>query len=440
MKKTIVLMLCLSVQYSFGQDYQITFSAKGASSSIDSVRVENVTQNKHIIIDGSDVLRLQKNVTVNVEKFDHPGNNLRIYPNPIQEYGKVDFYTPFSGTASIDLFNLSGQKLFGVQKELEMGRNSFSLSGLGKGVYFIRFHSHAYNYTGKIISWAENLSVESIRFNDFSYSSALNSNLKSAKAEVRMQYNTGDQLKYTASSDNYNITIPDVPSENKTIIFEFVECKDADDNYYPVVQLGTQIWMTENLKTTTYNDKNSIPLETDNFVWESMTSPGYCWYDNNKESYGEKYGALYNWYAVETGRLCPSGWHVPSDEEWTILSDFLSANGFAYLGTGVDIAKSMATTWGWDDEDTESGDIGYKPEHNNSSGFSGPPAGRRGGRVSMGLYGSFNLGSRAQWWSSTENNPNAFTRHLFYYQTDLNRTYSGKSVGLSVRCVLTKTN
>jgi hypothetical protein len=332
MKITILLMLCLSVQYSFGQDYQITFSAKGASSSIDSVRVENVTQNKHIIIGGSDVLRLQKNVTVDVEKFNHPDKNLRIYPNPIQEYGKVDFYTPVSGTASIDLFDMSGQKLFGVKKEMEMGINSFILSGLGKGVYFLRFHSQAYNYTGKIISWAENLSVESIRFNDFSYSSALNSNLKSAKAEVKMQYNTGDQLKYTASSDNYNITIPDVPSENKTIIFEFVECKDADDNNYPVVQLGTQIWMAENLKTTTYNDKNGIPLETDNLVWESMTSPGYCWYDNNKATYGEKYGALYNWYAVETGKLCPAGWHVPSDEEWTILSDFLSAEWFCIFG------------------------------------------------------------------------------------------------------------
>ena len=431
-------MLCLSVQYSYGQDYQITFSAKGASSSIDSVRVENVSQNKFIILGGSDVLHLQKNVTVDVEIFHHPDKNLRIYPNPIQEYGRVDFYTPVSGTASIDLFDLSGKKLFGIKKEMETGINSFFLSGLGKGVYFIRIHSQEYNYTGKIVSWAENLSVESIRFNDFSYSSALNSNPKSAKAEVKMQYNTGDQLKYTASSGNYKITVPDVPSENKTKLFEFIECKDPDDNNYPVVQLGTQTWMAENLKTTTYNDKNGIPLETDDAAWDRMTSPGYCWYDNNKETYGEKYGALYNWYAVETGKLCPAGWHVPSDEEWNILSDFLTKNGFAYLGTGVDIAKSMATTWGWDDEDAESGDVGYEPEHNNSSGFSGPPAGLRGGRVSLGLSGSYNIGKRGQWWSSTENNSNAFTRHFLYYQTDLNRTSSGKSVGLSVRCVLTR--
>jgi uncharacterized protein (TIGR02145 family) len=440
MKIIFLLMLCLSVQYSLGQDYQINFSAKGASSSIDSIRVENVSQNKRITIGGSDVLRLQKNVTVDVERLNYPDKNLRIYPNPIQEYGKVDFYTPVSGTASIDLFELSGQKLFGVKKEMEVGINSFFLSGLGKGVYFIRIHSLAYNYTGKIIGWAENLSAESISFNDFSNSSTLTSKLKSAKAEVKMQYNTGDRLKYTASSGNYKITIPDVPSKNNTIIFEFVECKDSDGNNYPIVQLGTQIWMAENLKTTTYNDKKGIPLETDDFMWESMTSPGYCWYDNNKGTYGEKYGALYNWYAVETGKLCPAGWHVPSDEEWTILSDFLAANGYAYMGTGVDIAKSMATTWGWDDEDAESGDVGYEPKRNNSSGFSGPPAGLRGGRVSMGLYGSYNIGRRGQWWSSTENNLNAFTRHFIYYHTDLNRFYSGKSVGLSVRCVLTKNN
>ncbi|MBN2807148.1 MAG: fibrobacter succinogenes major paralogous domain-containing protein, partial [Prolixibacteraceae bacterium] len=262
--------------------------------------------------------------------------------------------------------------------------------------------------------------------------------LKSVEAEIMMQYNTGDQLKYTASSGHYRTTITDVPSENKTITFEFVDCKDPDDNVYPIVQLGTQFWMAENLKTTTYNDKNGIPLETDDFLWESMTSPGYCWYNNDQETYGNQYGALYNWYAVETGKLCPAGWHVPTDEEWTSLSDYLAANGFAYLGTGVDIAKSMATTWGWNDEDTESGHVGHDPEKNNSSGFSGPPAGLRGGRSSMGSYGSYNIGNRGQWWSSTENSANAYTRHFIYYQTDLNRAYAGKSVGLSVRCVLTK--
>jgi uncharacterized protein (TIGR02145 family) len=97
---------------------------------------------------------------------------------------------------------------------------------------------------------------------------------------------------------------------------------DSDGNVYDTVVIGTQVWLKENLKTTRYNNGVKIPLVTDNAQWASMTSAAYCWYNNNPV-YKENYGALYNWYVVNTGLLCPAGWHVPSKEEWETLINYV---------------------------------------------------------------------------------------------------------------------
>src|SRR4030043_1071771 len=94
---------------------------------------------------------------------------------------------------------------------------------------------------------------------------------------------------------------------------------DADGNTYATVTIGSQIWMKENLKTTRLNSGTSIPLVTDNTGWANSITPVYCWYNNNESTYKNIYGALYNWYTVTTGNLCPLGWHVPTDGDWKIL-------------------------------------------------------------------------------------------------------------------------
>ena len=97
---------------------------------------------------------------------------------------------------------------------------------------------------------------------------------------------------------------------------------DVDGNTYNVVAIGTQVWMAENLKTTKYKNGTAIPLITDLTAWMSLTTPGYCWYDAT-------YGALYNFYTLSTGSLCPTGWHIPSDAEWTTLTDYLGGETVA---------------------------------------------------------------------------------------------------------------
>jgi len=104
---------------------------------------------------------------------------------------------------------------------------------------------------------------------------------------------------------------------------------DIDGNVYDTVKIGTQIWIIENLKTTKYNDGTSIPMVTDSAAWINLTTPGYCWHKNTSASYKNTYGALYNWYAVNTGKLAPKGWHVPSDAEWTTLITYLGGDSIA---------------------------------------------------------------------------------------------------------------
>ena len=97
---------------------------------------------------------------------------------------------------------------------------------------------------------------------------------------------------------------------------------DVEGNVYNTVTIGTQTWLVENLRTTKYNDGTSIPIITDSYSWPDMTSAAYCWY-NNDISNKNTNGALYNWYAVNSGKLAPSGWHIPSDAEFTILENYL---------------------------------------------------------------------------------------------------------------------
>ncbi|MDZ7633121.1 MAG: fibrobacter succinogenes major paralogous domain-containing protein [Bacteroidales bacterium] len=194
--------------------------------------------------------------------------------------------------------------------------------------------------------------------------------------------------------------------------------KDGDGNVYTSITVGTQIWLVENLKTTKYNDGGSIPLVIDDPAWENLATPGYCWYENNETSNKSTYGALYNWYAVTTGKLCPTGWHVPTDDEWTTL--------ITQLGGEAEASGKLreAGTAHWNSPNTDA---------DNSSKFTALPGGFRQ------LSGNYvNKGEFGVWWSATEDNlssDSAWERYLVY---DYNNAYRGsdlKNLGFSVRCI-----
>ena len=224
----------------------------------------------------------------------------------------------------------------------------------------------------------------------------------------------------------------------------FTGCKDYDGNIYNTVKIGNQVWMAENLKSTKYADGVEIPYITDNTAWTNLhdnnTDDAYCFY-NNDASLG--YGALYTYAAAVNGMpynginsvqgVCPTGWHLPSDAEWTEFENYLIANGHNYDGTtsGNKIGKSLASTSGWEISG-KVGDVGNNQSSNNSTSFSALPGGYRGSYDgsfdSVGIYGV--------WWSSTESNSSsAYYRYLSYSNAYVYRSSNDKSGGFSVRCL-----
>jgi uncharacterized protein (TIGR02145 family) len=188
---------------------------------------------------------------------------------------------------------------------------------------------------------------------------------------------------------------------------------DARDNVtYKWVRIGNQVWMADNLRATKYNDGTSISNITNQTTWKNLTTGAYCYYDNSS-SYSTTYGCLYNWYAVNTGKLAPTGWHVPTDAEWTTLQMFLGSSDIA--------GGKMKSTTGWSSPNTDA---------DNSSGFSALPGGCRN------YYGFSNVGSIGIWWSSTEDSSyDAWGRYLFFGNGSLFRNGYDKSYGYSVLCV-----
>ena len=208
----------------------------------------------------------------------------------------------------------------------------------------------------------------------------------------------GSQIQFT-TSDEESITVTDI-----------------DGNVYEAVRIGDQVWMKENLKTTKYNDGTDIANITDNTEWGELTTGAYCWYSNYAAAYKDTYGAIYNWYAVGTGKLCPDGWHVPTHEDWAQLADFLG--GEAKAGGKL---KEAGTTH-WDEPNLGA---------TNETGFTALPNGVRdddGGFWGLGEWGT--------WWSATEYSPDSAMIYMLYYNyIDLYHTYRDKNFGFSIRCL-----
>ena len=202
---------------------------------------------------------------------------------------------------------------------------------------------------------------------------------------------------------------------------------DIDGNIYQSITIGDYEWMGENLRTTTYNDGSEIPNITDNSEWAGLTTGAYAWFDND-EGHADTLGALYNWYALDTGILCPAGWRVPTDEEWiylegTIDSQYPVGHSVWYGGKnrGFDVGLRMKATSGWllDGNGTDEFDFTALPG---------------GGRNPHGAFIFF--GTLGGWWTSTENDTEeALGRTLSSYHDTNSRPVASKTTGFYVRCI-----
>jgi uncharacterized protein (TIGR02145 family) len=254
----------------------------------------------------------------------------------------------------------------------------------------------------------------------------------SGTAAGDMQYWNGTQwVTIPAGGANQvltNVTSDKIPRWIKRPMGTFM---DIDGNVYQTIVIGNQEWTLTNLKTTKLNDGTAILNVTDNTAWAALTTPGYCWYGNDVAN-KEKYGALYNWYTVNTGKLAPAGWRVPDTTDWNTLETYLIANWYNYNGTttGNKIAKSMAAgIW---PSSTNTGAIGNNLGLNNKSGFSA-----LGGGYRDYYDGTFNSQSYGGYWrSATESSASsAWGRSLYSTDSSLTRYGYDKKYGFSVRLV-----
>lgn len=218
----------------------------------------------------------------------------------------------------------------------------------------------------------------------------------------------GNQIEFATDQENFDTIIV----FNPDLIYSNVS--DIDGNIYKTIKIDTMIWMAENLKTTKYNDGTAIPLVAGGSAWRALITPGYCWYNNRPAIYKSNFGALYNWFAVNTGKLCPVGWHVATNDEWLTL--------LTYLG-GPDVAGSKLKESGtahWTDNSIET---------TNSSGFTALPGGQLTSQNFIGccLWG--------KWWTATEYS--YFLADIIIMGNGNNVLAQGNSInnGLSVRCL-----
>jgi uncharacterized protein (TIGR02145 family) len=405
-----VAIMCMFTFCLTAQDITISFQPKVAGTKMDSILVINQRTNQQIHLAGDESLLLTQTVT-GIRSMEEKAIGY-LYPNPCYGDAVLSFSTLVNQDVELRIVDISGQVLAFIRQKLSPGNHTFKLEFPVSGIYAV-----------SVLKEDEPLSFKSvyagIQKKECSILYSGNENptqLKKALIDRTLHYAKGDILLCTVFSGKNKTIVTDSPTATKIYAVDFFECMDPDKNNYAVVKIGSQVWMAENLKTTKYKDGSPLPNITDASAWYKLTTGAYCWYNNdvvNKATYG----ALYNGHAaIDSHNVCPSGWHVPGDAEWTSLSTYLGGEKVA----GRKLKESGIAHW-------QSPNFGTF----NESGFTGLPGG----------YFIFNTGfnyicQMGGWWSSTEySSTDSWSRYLSFTNSNLTRGNSDKSRGLSVRCI-----
>lgn len=284
------------------------------------------------------------------------------------------------------------------------------------------------------IDWADNtyfLQIEIDENGEGNYLLIGASQLLSVPYSINSQNSSSLSLT-SPNGTRYEVTVDD--QGNLVVVSSICPptVSDIDENVYNTVLIGDQCWMKEDLKTTRYNNGSPISNVLEASKWQNLSTEAFVWYENNI-SWKDKYGALYNWYATaDTNGLCPTGWHIPTNDEWTALTDFIGGVAEPY-GNKLKSCRQVNSPLGgscstsehprWDEFNAEYGTDNY--------GFSGLPGGSRN---TIGNF--YYIGSYAYWWSSTETSANtAWNRGLIWFDSNVEVYQNNKRSGFSVRCI-----
>ncbi len=408
MKKSLsTLIIAFVFLFANAQDYEITFAGAGASSTVDSVLVENLTQGTSIKLSGTDTLLLTK-VTTGINSFSRGSNlPLRVYPNPFSSECKIEFSTQKSENITIRIFDLSGRLTTSKVKHVEQGNHHFQISGIPQGMYIVQVRSAKLFQTAKILSYNHSTNYPEIKYQGFSTTVKTQLIKKSASGIRKMvPYYNDDNILLMASNydDNFfvsrGITMnEDVEIENSApFIFEFIPCIDPDGRKYSIVKIVDQTWMSEN------------------YAYEAGNG---SWVYGNDENNVATYGRLYTWEAAMGN--APEGWHLPTDDEWTQLQEFLAEK------YDDNLSSTLKNDTGWLPGENENSGNGT-----NASGFAAVPGGAR-----WFINGSFYAkDERAYFWTSTKHDSiRATMRKFTSSDTQIGQGYSNVDYGFSVRYI-----
>jgi uncharacterized protein (TIGR02145 family) len=424
MKRLLFLLTIFCVLNLNAQNYLISFTGTGASTTINRIIVENLTTGVTIILNGDDVLQLV--TTVGISDISTDGySNIEIYPNPMTDRATLMVSPPVEGNAVISVYDVAGKQVFKADRYLENCNQEFTLSGFKHGTYIINVSGNNYHLSGKLVSagTTDKMSIhDKESHKTSSFNKGFESEYKGTSGTVDLEYNPGDILKLTAEADDYATVTTLIPTEDKSLEFKFVSCTDGDGYNYPVVEIGDQTWMAKNLRTVSYRNSELIGT-TDPAALDisSEDMPKYVWAYSGLESNVDIYGRLYTWYAVTDSRsVCPIGWHLPTDSEWTALTNYLggATNAWIKLRESGDAHWMAGTTMN---------------TATNETGFTALPAGDRDEK-----FGFRNMSLQEAWWSATEHGDTEAWYRLIDFITDyLVQDYMAhtKKDGLSVRCL-----
>jgi uncharacterized protein (TIGR02145 family) len=340
--------------------------------------------------------------------------------------GKLTFTAHVQSKVIVREYDIRGRQLASFIENVIKGRNIISIprSATGMNLYVVYLNDNQYVFrcTGSSqttghISRSENASNEMEKISEEKYEDYL--------LIVKKGYLLHRQK--VTGSDTSNVQIAMVPLQTGKM-------QDGEGNEYSTIKIGSQEWTSENIRSTKFNNGSPIKLVTDSAEWVNLTSPGYCFYNNsNSIDDHKKWGALYNWYAAASGKLAPSGWHVPTDFDWDTLQNYMITHGYNYTGTIneenlIAISLSSATDW---ESFTVVGAPGRDLNSNNGSGFSAMPSGHR---TAEGVFDG--MGRNSHWWCTTEADlENAWDHEVYYYFWYLGRLPMSKNSGSSVRLV-----
>ena len=416
---TFFLLLLSATTLGQKTDISLSFSgiANGQYAQLSRIDIRNLDRNCDTTLYWPDtVLVLQPTLGLNdLDSFSEQFRVFQNIPNPVEENTKILLYMPENGKVEVDVSLFNGKQVASCRQELRRGYHSFLFTPAGAETYIFTATCKSVR---KSIKMASTLSCSSMGCS-LVYNGAENQPvaLKSAEMPGDFVFSLGDLLELTGYYNSLTATMQDAPMTNKSYTFGFsspcpgIPTVTYMGQTYNTVQIGSQCWFKENLNVGTMiiGSQN----QTDNGIIEK-----YCYDD--LESNCDVYGGLYQWdeamqYSTTEG-VCPPGWHLPTDAEWTTLMTFLGGESIA----GGMMKEAGLAHWS-------------SPNYNatNSSGFTALPGGYRN---SPGYFND--LTNDTKFWSSKEYSATgAWYRGLSYYIEYVYCSYNDKTYGFSARCL-----